>query len=89
MMQCSAVEPESAPESSNESKTEALRLDMLPVTLPASTAVVGIAGTRDSGNSPVDVAAEREKLIEIIATSIPGSRARKAPMAAAQARLPH
>jgi hypothetical protein len=28
-------------------------------------------------------------LIEIIATSIPGSRARKAPMAAAQARLPH
>lgn len=62
-MQFAAGEPESAPESSNELKTEALRLDMLPVALLAGTAVVGIAGTRDSGNSPADVITENQKLI--------------------------
>jgi tetratricopeptide (TPR) repeat protein len=43
MMQGAAGESESALESFNESKTEALRLGMLPVALQANTAIAGIA----------------------------------------------
>ena len=88
MMKSAAGETESALKWFNESKTEALRLGMLPTALQANTAIAGIMGSQNDSQPTGDILAECEKLIEEIASSISDSEISDAFTASAKAKLP-
>ncbi|MCZ6539014.1 MAG: hypothetical protein O6922_04220, partial [Chloroflexi bacterium] len=88
MMNGASGESEFAMESFNESKTEALRLGMLPVALQATTAIAGIVASQSNGQPVGDIVSECEKLISEIAASINDTQISDAFSASARAKLP-
>lgn len=88
MIQGAAGDAKSSLESLAESKSEALKLGMLPTALQASIAVAGALGSQTDDNLTKNAVAECEKLIDDITSSIKDSQIRNAFESAARAKLP-